>query len=104
MRLIAPLFRDRDDTPCKGLRLHSNKRIAPSTETKNFKKVGTNDGTAIKNVTTSNSGREDALAFIELSNFLRMISDFCLLSLANTADWKIATCQSHVPLPMWGQR
>jgi hypothetical protein len=36
--------------------------------------------TIIENFTTSYSGREDELAFIEFSSFLSSISDFSLLS------------------------
>jgi hypothetical protein len=65
-------------------------RISPLTEKKTLKVLAAT--TAIKNVTTSNSGCEVELAFIELSNRLRIVSDFPLISLFNTADWRIATC------------
>ena len=84
MRLIVPLFRDREDTPCKRRRKTATQHQRRCHSQQNIENM---TRTTIKNVTTSNCGREDDVAFIEFNNFRNRISVVNFLSSATVADW-----------------
>ena len=84
MRLIVPLFRDKEDTPCKRRRKTATQHQRRCHSQQNIENM---TRTTIKNFTTSNCGREDDVAFIEFNNFRNRISAFNFLSSATVADW-----------------